>query len=290
MDLRQLRYFVALYEEAHVGRAAERLCLSQPALSQQMRHLQEDLQVELFQRQGRGLSPTLAAHSLYGHARELLRAAERTREALQVFRGQASQTLALGVLQTVNASLVPALLERLQQGQPHWLVQIHELSAAEIERRLLAGSLDIGISYLPPRQAALHGQLLYEDELQLVVAPGHALQAFRKVSLAQAAEQPMLLLGEEFRVRQVWQEQLAREGRRPRLRAELNHIAGILDSLAHTGLASVLPARAQRLHANQQLLWKPISEPPIALQVGLLYRDSQRQQASLALLRALLED
>ena len=123
MDLRQLRYFVALYEEAHVGRAAERLCLSQPALSQQMRHLQEDLQVELFQRQGRGLSPTLAAHSLYGHARELLRAAERTREALQVFRGQASQTLALGVLQTVNASLVPALLERLQQRQPHWLVQ-----------------------------------------------------------------------------------------------------------------------------------------------------------------------
>ena len=65
MDLRQLRYFVALYEEAHVGRAAERLCLSQPALSQQMRHLQEDLQVELFQRQGRGLSPTLAAHNTF---------------------------------------------------------------------------------------------------------------------------------------------------------------------------------------------------------------------------------
>ena len=82
------------------------------------------------------------------------------------------------------------------------------------------------------------------------------------------------------------QEQLAREGRRPQLRAELNHIAGILDSLAHTGLASVLPARAQRLPANQQLLWKPVSEPPIALQVGLLYRDSQRQQASLGLLRA----
>ncbi|BCG22501.1 transcriptional regulator [Pseudomonas tohonis] len=290
MDFRQLRYFVALYEEGHVGRAAERLSISQPALSQQIRQLEQGLDVSLFQRTGKRLLPTLAAHTLYNHALPLLDGMERAREALRNFRGQSPRSLAIGVLQTVNASLVPLLLERLREAQPHLVVQIYELSGLDIERRLLTGNLDIGIGFLPPRQPGLHSQLLYEDELQLVIPEEHPLKEFRKVSLAQAAELPMLLLGEEFRVRQIWQEQLALIGRRPQVQAELNHMAGILDSLPHTRLATVLPGRARQLHANQALLWKPLSEPRVPLKVGLVFRDAQRQQATLELLRALLEN
>ncbi|WP_337058678.1 LysR family transcriptional regulator [Pseudomonas sp. USHLN015] len=290
MDFRQLRYFVALYEEGHVGRAAERLSISQPALSQQIRQLEQGLDVSLFQRTGKRLLPTLAAHTLYNHALPLLDGMERAREALRNFRGQSPRSLAIGVLQTVNASLVPLLLERLREAQPHLVVQIYELSGLDIERRLLTGNLDIGIGFLPPRQPGLHSQLLYEDELQLVIPEEHPLKEFRKVSLAQAAELPMLLLGEEFRVRQIWQEQLALIGRRPQVQAELNHMAGILDSLPHTRLATVLPGRARQLHANQALLWKPLSEPRVPLKVGLVFRDAQRQQATLELLQALLEN
>ena len=291
MDFRQLRYFVALYEEGHVGRAAERLSLSQPALSQQIRQLEQNLEVALFQRSGKRLLPTLAAHTLYNHALPLLDGLERARDALRGFRGRAPRSLAIGVLQTVNASLVPHLLEKLRAAQPQLVVQIYELSGLEIERRLLSGSLDIGIGFLPPRQPGLHSLELYEDELQLVVPPEHALREFRKVSLAQAAEQPMLLLGEEFRVRQIWQEQLALLGRRPHVQAELNHMSGILDSLPHSaGLATVLPGRARQLHANQGLLWKPISEPRVPLKVGLVFRDAQRQQPTLDLLSKLLNE
>lgn len=223
MDFRQLRYFVALYEEGHVGRAAERLALSQPALSQQIRQLEQNLDVSLFQRSGKRLLPTVAAHTLYNHAVPLLEGLERAREAMRVFRGQTPRSLAIGVLQTVNASLVPYMVERLHAAQPHLRVQIYELSGIDIERRLLTGNLDIGIGFLPPRQPGLHSVELYEDELQLVIPEEHPLKEFRKVSLAQAAELPMLLLGEEFRARQIWQEQLAAIGRRPRVQAELNH-------------------------------------------------------------------
>ena len=67
-------------------------------------------------------------------------------------------------------------------------------------------------------------------------------------------------------------------------------MAGILDSLPHTRLATVLPGRSQREHGNKALLWKPLSEPRVPLKVGLVCRDVQRQQATLALLRNLLED
>jgi DNA-binding transcriptional LysR family regulator len=290
MDFRQLRYFVAVYEEGHVGRAAERLSLSQPALSQQIRQLEHSLDVSLFERGNKRLLPTLAAHTLYNHALPLLDGLHQAREALRNFQGQAVRTLAIGVLQTVHPSLVPQLLERVRKAQPHLVVQIYELSGLEIEKRLLNGLLDIGISYLPPRQPGLHGVLLYEDELQLVIPAQHPLREFKKVSMAQAAELPMLLLGEEFQIRQIWQSQLASLGRRPQVQAELNSMAGILESLPHTRLATVLPGRAQQIRGDRELLWKPLSEPRVPLKVGLVYRDAQRQQASVELLRTLLEE
>ncbi|WP_416427209.1 LysR family transcriptional regulator [Pseudomonas sp. App30] len=290
MDFRQLRYFVAVYEEGHVGRAAERLSLSQPALSQQIRQLEHSLDVSLFERGNKRLLPTLAAHTLYNHALPLLDGMQKAREALLGFRGQALRTLAIGVLQTVHPALVPQLLERVRKAQPHLVIQIYELSGLEIEKRLLNGTLDIGISYLPPRQPGMHGVLLYEDELQLVIPADHPLREFKKVSVRQAAELPMLLLGEEFQVRQIWQAQLAALGRRAQVQAELNNMAGILDSLPYMRLATVLPGRAQQIGEDPELLWKPLSEPRVPLQVGLVYRDAQRQQASVTLLRQLLED
>ncbi|MBF8777499.1 LysR family transcriptional regulator [Pseudomonas fulva] len=291
MDFRQLRYFVAVYEEGHVGRAAERLSLSQPALSQQIRQLEHGLDLSLFERSNKRLLPTLAAHTLYNHALPLLDGLQRAREAMRNFKGQALRTLAIGVLQTVRPSLVPQLLERLRKAQPHLVVQIYELSGLEIEKRLISGTLDIGISYLPARQPGLHGVLLYEDELQLVIPATHPLKDFKKVSIHQAAELPMLMLGEEFQMRQIWQAQLASQGRRPQVQAEMNNMAGILDSLSHTSLATILPGRAKEAEQAQQgLLWKPLSEPRVPLKVGLVFRDAQRQQASIELLRGLLEE
>ena len=289
MDFKQLRYFVAVYEEGHVGRAAERLALSQPALSQQIRALENSLEVSLFERGNKRLLPTLAAHTLYSHALPLIDGLQRAREALSSFKGQALRTLAIGVLQTVHPTLVPQLLEGVRKAQPHLVVQIYELSGLEIERRLLSGALDIGIGYLPPRQPGLHGQPLYEDELHVVIPATHPLREFKKVSLNQAAELPMLLLGEEFQVRQIWQAQLASLGRRPHVQAEMNNMMGILDSLPYSRLATVLPGRS-RQEEDTELLWKPLSEPRVPLKVGLVYRDAQRQQASVSLLQALFKE
>ncbi len=289
MDFRQLRYFVALYEEGHVGRAAERLALSQPALSQQIRQLEQNLDVSLFQRSGKRLLPTVAAHTLYNHAVPLLEGLERAREAMRVFRGQTPRSLAIGVLQTVNASLVPYMVERLHAAQPHLRVQIYELSGIDIERRLLTGNLDIGIGFLPPRQPgfaqrrAVRGRIAAGDPRgtpvegiqEGVPGPGRGVaDAAARRRVPRAPD----LAGATRRDRPA-----------PRVQAELNHMSGILDSLPQTRFATVLPGKARQMHSNQRLLWKPLSEPRIPLKVGLVYRDAQRQHASVELLRSLLE-
>ncbi|WP_297843483.1 LysR family transcriptional regulator substrate-binding protein, partial [Pseudomonas sp.] len=245
--------------------------------------------VSLFERTSKRLLPTLAAHTLYNHALPLLEGMQRARDALRNFRGESVRTLAIGVLQTV-LNLVPQLLEQLRKAQPHLVVQIFELSGLEIERRLLNGALDIGISFLPAHQPGLHSLLLYEDELQLVIPAAHPLREFKKVSVSQAAELPMLLLSEEYQVRQLWQAQLAILGRRPHVQAELNSMTGILDSLINTTLATVMPGRVQRIQNTASLLWKPLTEPRVPLKVGLVYRDAQRHQPTLELLRSLLEE
>jgi LysR family cyn operon transcriptional activator len=156
------------------------------------------------------------------------------------------------VLQTVHTSLVPQMLERVRKAQPHLVVQIYELTGLEIERRLLNGSLDIGISYLPPRQPGLHGVMLYEDELTLVIPADHPLARIQEGLDEQAAELPMLLLGEEFQIRQIWQAQLASLGRRPQVQAELNNMVRDSRQLAaYPSGDSVAGPRSQKEYGNE---------------------------------------
>src|SRR5262245_11938704 len=148
-DLRKLRYFVAVAEELHFGRAAERLRLSQPPLSVHVRTLERELGVQLFVRNRRRVTLTVAGSVLLEEAHRLLRQAELS--VLHVRRAASGEVgrLAIGFVSTVDYSILPSLVGRFRAKHPGVDLRLLEMTGDRQQEALRTGELDLGLSILP---------------------------------------------------------------------------------------------------------------------------------------------
>jgi DNA-binding transcriptional LysR family regulator len=151
LELRLLRYFAVVAEELHFGRAAERLHISQPALSQQIRVLEDQVGMPLFVRGSRGVSLTDAGQTLLAEARELLERSYRLGESMEQLRLGASGTLRVGVAPGVPADLLPAVLGPLKQREPEAHVIVRELTTPAQVAELREGRSTSGCCASPWR-------------------------------------------------------------------------------------------------------------------------------------------
>ena len=143
MELRHLRYFIAVAEELHFRRAAERLHMSQPPLSQQIRQLEEEIGAQLLLRNQRKVELTAAGAAFLVRAREILDAVEdAAREARRVQRGEVGR-LAVGFVGSAMYSFVPELLRAFREQAPDIGLRLHELGTTEQLRQLDDGRLDV---------------------------------------------------------------------------------------------------------------------------------------------------
>src|SRR5262245_53541411 len=131
MELRHLRYFVTVAEELNVSRASARLRISQPAVSRQLRDLEEELHVELFRREKHGLKLTPAGEAFLAHARDLLRRGSDAVKQMAAFSQQPRQTLTVGYIAPVLTSVLTPALRRFSQAHAEVEVALREISPAE---------------------------------------------------------------------------------------------------------------------------------------------------------------
>src|SRR5262249_10327708 len=150
MELRHLRYFVAVAEELHFARAAARLHMAQPPLSQQIRSLEDELCVRLFDRAHRRGRLTDAGVAFLGEARRTLASAERAADlARRAARGETGR-LAIGYVSSVAYELLPAIVRALRRRAPGVTLVLEELSSAEQRAALAAGTPDVRVVRPPP--------------------------------------------------------------------------------------------------------------------------------------------
>ncbi|MFT3828768.1 MAG: LysR substrate-binding domain-containing protein [Opitutaceae bacterium] len=189
MELRHLRYFVAVAEEENVTRAALRLHVSQPALSRQVRDLEDELGFPLLLRTAKSVSLTDAGRALLGEARAVL---QRADEAVKAARGVAvgGGELHVGYAPSPTVRLLPPTLRAFQAELPRVRVKLHDLSTEEMIAGLREGRLQLAVLVKPLKAMlrGLHFETLERDALRLAVPPGHPWARQRSVPLAQAAK------------------------------------------------------------------------------------------------------
>ena len=175
MELRHLRYFVVVAEELHFRRAAERLHMSQPPLSQQIRQLEEEIGATLLLRNQRQVELTAAGQAFFIRAREILDAVEdAARQARRVQRGEVGR-LAVGFVGSAMYSFVPELLRTFRDHAPDITLRLHELGTSEQLRQLEDGRLDVGFIRVPRARPELKIETVVEEPVVAALPDAHPL-------------------------------------------------------------------------------------------------------------------
>lgn len=192
MELRHVRYFLAVAEELHFGRAARRLHISQPPLSQQIRELESEIGATLFDRSERRVRLTPAGEVFLRSARELLeRAGAMVREARAVAQGELG-TLHIGYTTTAMYLLLPRLLSRFRAAHPEIGVRLVELASGAQGAQLRAGTLDVGFVCLPTDVDGLWWRAAAHDTLLAALPENHALAAKKRLTIAELLSAPFV--------------------------------------------------------------------------------------------------
>ena len=272
MELRHLRYFLAVAETLHFTKAASMMHVSQPALSAQVKQLEQEVGVPLFDRVGRTVQLTRAGAIFREHARRALREMESAQTAIAEEEGLHRGALAVGALQTVNAYLIPEVVARFAKLYPFVSLKLEELSGQAIESGVLDGQLDVGVGFSPPTSDKLEAQLLFEEDMVLIVPRSHRLAAHKHLRLSALADEPLVLLSTMFCARRLVDDGFRSIRAKPRIAVEMNSIEGILATIRSSSLATILPRLALGKTQDDILRTIPLKNPTPRRGVGLLWR------------------
>ncbi len=194
MNLRDLRYLVALADERHFGRAAERCHVSQPTLSAQLRKLEDYLGVPLIERQPRRVSMTETGEKVVARARRLLQETDAIVELCRADRDPLAGELRLALIPTVGPYLLPRVITRLKRALPRLKLLLYEYQTAQLLEKLRDGDIDLGILALPLPTDGLESRPLYEEPFVLAAPDSHRLAKRDKVRVDDLKNETLLLL------------------------------------------------------------------------------------------------
>ncbi|MFI9768624.1 LysR family transcriptional regulator [Streptomyces sp. NPDC052415] len=222
--VRDLRYFVTVADELHFTRAAERLYVSQPALSKQVRALERQLGMALFHRGPGGVTLTPAGTALLPHARRVLNAWADGAAALEAVRAAARGTLVVGMSTSPGrGGLLPAIRSRFTAAHPDTVLRLRQVSWDDPTAGLADGAADVAFVWLPLPEADRYDWVVVAEEPRLVALPErHRLAAHAEIDLADLFEEPFLALPPSAGpLRDHWLALDERAGRPPRIGAEI---------------------------------------------------------------------
>lgn len=196
MNLRDLRYLVALAEHKHFGHAAEASFVSQPTLSTQIKKLEDELEVSLVERTPRKVLLTEVGKEIAQRARDVLTEVDQIRAIARRTRDPESGTLRLGIFPTLGPYLLPHVIPSIRSRFPRLELLLVEEKTEVVLRQLREGRLDAAILALPIHDDQLHAEFLFEEQFVLAVPESHGLARRTVLKIDDLSDESLLLLEE----------------------------------------------------------------------------------------------
>src|ERR1700722_888539 len=287
VELRQLQYFVAVAEELHFGRAAQRVNIVQPAVSQQIRRLERSLGVELFDRSTRRVELTEAGRRFLPQARAVLAAAQDAADA--AVGSKQARTLRIGTSAGLGDRL-QRLLAELDRQHPGLAVELVRLPASARLSQVASGELDAAFVRGDMRHAGLRLAAVWSEELSAAVPAAHPLASQRTVAVAQLARIPVRLPARHINPALV--EAVIASCRSAGFEPELAPATNDQDMLAMIGAGHptwtvYYASEAAVLARNANgVSFRPLTDPVISMSTALALRAGRSQRALMALVAA----
>ncbi len=281
MEFRHLRCFLAVAEELHFARAAERLHMEQSPLSRAIKELEEDLGMQLFIRTSRSTRLTLAGRLLMESAPRVFTALEQVRESVKAAANGFHGQLRIALSDGVTPSRLPALLARCREEDPETEIRLLEVSLAQQIKGLHDDLYDAGFSMADEVGDGIIVEPAWEDELMVAVPARHPVLVHKRIPLEEVLRHP-LVLGDpavcEGHARQI-DRILRRQEREPLI---VQHVAtfDVMMTLVSAGLALGLAGAAHIASSREPgVVGRPLAGHPPMLTTYLLRRDAEPSQA-----------
>jgi len=270
MELRHLRYFSALAETLNFTRAADKTHVTQSTLSHQIKQMEDELGVRLFDRVGKRVVITEAGDTLLAQVAPALRQIDIAVNSLSTPAGSMAGSVRIGATYSFNTRLVPQCVASFLARNPAIRVTAEELSQATIVERLESGDLDLGIAYRPQGEHDLWFEPLYNEEMVLVVGNGHPLAKRRRVRMIELHNVRMTLLPKTFSTRQQLDECFRAAGAEPLVVAEMNTIMPMIELIRQTDLAGIVGEKSIQIPESLSVV--ALENPTPIRTPGLLWK------------------
>lgn len=270
MDIKQLRYFIAIAEEKQISPAAKRLHLAQPPLSQQLINLEKELGVALVVRHARGLELTEAGRILYKHAVKIASLVEESEIEVKEVGEGTKGTLSIGV-NTLSSELLPILLKRFQESYPHVTYKIQQNESDQLLKMVKEKAIELAIIRLPLELNDFSILHLKTEPLRFASStriPGSSAT----ITYEQICHHPLLLPSiEGLGVYHLILEEFSRRRLEPVILGECSDIAVLLQLVSSGFGATIVPEVVLRMHPGHDLQVFEIADATMAASSGFIW-------------------
>lgn len=278
MELRHVRYFLAIAETRSFTRAAERLHVTQPTLSHQIKQLEQQIGTVLFERGTKEIELTAAGNLFKPYCERILKEIDSGLLAITELEGLMRGTLRVGVFHSFSHSVLPPILSEFALRYPGVQVTAQLVPRVDLERQLISGEIDFAISYLHDANDQIVTEPLFEEELVFIVGSMHSHAGRKSMPMRDLATLPLVLLTAEFGARQFVDRYFADNGLSPHVVLDMNAIEPILATIRHSRLATVLAPGAIADPTGLHLV--RLTDPVPKRNVGLLWRRNGHRSAA----------